>query len=308
MKLLPAAPLKDKYWISIERLIQKVFFEAYRDLFILTRPEQKLYNSKDPLSIAIMASRVGFSNGTFFGKFSSSTTKQLREMGAKYDPSSKTWKLPTKGLPATIQATLSAKDSEDALVNDQALSIIDNLDIPKIIEDSGIEIAYNKSIRSMSTDIDKSIGIKVVLTEEQQEIIAKEWTDNLDLYIQNFMAENITELRQEVLDNTIRGSRAENLVDIIGGRFNVTKSKAKFLARQETSLLMSKMRETRYKDAGLNKYKWLTSGNEKVRDSHKRLNNNEYFWSDPPIVDDKGKRAHPGEDFNCVCIAVPILE
>lgn len=308
MKLLPPAPIKDKYWIGIEKLIQRVFFGAYRALFILTRPEQKLYNSKDPLSQAIMASKVGFNNGSFFGKFSSSTTKQLRAMGAKYDSSSRTWKLPTKSLPATIQATLADRDRKDTVVNDEAISIIDDLDVPKIIEDSGIEIAYSKTVRSMSTDIDKSIGINVTLTKEQQEIIAQEWTNNLDLYINNFMDENIAELRGAILGNTLRGSRAENLVDIISSRFDVTKSKAKFLARQETSLLMSKMRETRYKDAGLNKYKWLTSNDVRVRDRHKELNKKTYFWSDPPIVDEKGNRAHPGEDFNCRCVAVPIIE
>lgn len=308
MKLLVPTPTKDKYWLNIEKSIRKIFFSVYKDLFVLIKPEQQLYNAKDPLSDAIMASKVAFDNGSFSGKFNSSITKQLRAMGAKYNPSTKTWKMPTKDLPPNIQATLAMRGQKDIQLNEQAISIIDEINIGNIIDDSRIEIEYSKTVKAMNADIDKSIGIAFVLTEEQQEIIAEEWAENLDLYIRDFLVENILELREDVLDNTSRGGRAENLVDMIMSRYGVTDSKAKFLARQETSLLMSKMRETRYTAAGLEKYKWLTSNDERVRDRHKELNNKVFFWTDPPIVDEKGNRANPGEDFNCRCVAVPIIE
>lgn len=307
MKQLNPTPLKQQYWSEVEKRIQKVFNKIYADLFELIRPETELYNSTS-ITSAIAKSKIYYVNGNFIGKFNSSLTKELREIGAVFDSKSKTWKLPESELPIHIQSSIVQKQAEMATMQNKAVAIIDSIDVNQIIDDSDIKKTYESSIQKMSNDIDKSIGIKVSITDKQREIIAKEWSDNLDLYIKKFTQENISQLREDVQKNVERGQRAENLVKSIQSRYNVTKSKAQFLARQETSLLMSKMRKTRYKDAGLQKYKWSTSHDERVRDMHRELDGKIYFWDSPPIVNNKGERAHPGEDFNCRCNAIPIIE
>lgn len=308
MKILRPSPIKQKYWKGVERQIQKIFDEVYQDLFKLTKKEQELYNDVNAIVSAILNQQIGFDDGSFFGQFNSTLTKELRSIGAKYDKTSKTWKLPSKELPQNIQMAVVQRQAMDASLNNKALAIIDNIDINKIITDNGLNNIYERTITSMSSDIDKTIGIKVTMTETQRNIIADEWSENLDLYIKGFLDDNVSELRELVYDNTERGQRAENLVKSIESRYSVTKSKAKFLARQETSLLMSKMRETRYKDAGIQKYKWSTSNDVRVRPRHKDLDGEVFFWDSPPIVDNKGNRKHPGEDFNCRCLAIPIIE
>jgi SPP1 gp7 family putative phage head morphogenesis protein len=95
--------------------------------------------------------------------------------------------------------------------------------------------------------------------------------------------------------------------------FGVTEKKAKFLARQETGLLMAKFKESRYTESGIHQYKWRCSaGSAKhpVRPSHKVLDGRVFRWDTPPITtapDEPQRRNNPGEDFNCRCVAIPIV-
>jgi SPP1 gp7 family putative phage head morphogenesis protein len=53
---------------------------------------------------------------------------------------------------------------------------------------------------------------------------------------------------------------------------------------------------------------WSTSHDRRVRDSHKELNGRVFTWDNPPIVDPaRGRRAHPGQDYGCRCVAVPVM-
>lgn len=72
--------------------------------------------------------------------------------------------------------------------------------------------------------------------------------------------------------------------------------------------MVSSYRELRYKDIGVSKYEWSTSRDVRVRPDHRALNGQIFDWEHPPIVNKQtGKRANPGEDYNCRCLAVPVL-
>jgi SPP1 gp7 family putative phage head morphogenesis protein len=142
----------------------------------------------------------------------------------------------------------------------------------------------------------------------QKSQITKDYSENLKLYIKNFTDEQIIKLRTEVENNVYVGFRAEKLKKIILERYEVTNNKAKFLARQETSLLTSKYRELRYQQSGIRKYQWSTSHDSRVRHDHKELDGKIFSFDDPPVVNDRGDKKNPGEDFNCRCLAIPIIE
>ena len=115
-------------------------------------------------------------------------------------------------------------------------------------------------------------------------------------------------LREEVNENTFSGFRSDRLLKSLQSNYGVSLSKAKFLAKQETSLLTSKYREQRYKSAGVNKYKWEIRG-FRTRDDHRKLQGQIFTWDTPPITNTKtGARNHPGEDYNCYCTAIAIAE
>jgi SPP1 gp7 family putative phage head morphogenesis protein len=74
------------------------------------------------------------------------------------------------------------------------------------------------------------------------------------------------------------------------------------------SLFVSKYREAVFEENGVKKYIWSTANDIRVRDRHRSLNNKVFSYDDPPVVDKKsGRRANPGEDYNCRCVAIPYL-
>lgn len=312
MKNLPPAPYKNKYWDVVEKKILKIFDDMlYRELFALTRKQEELYNNKNDLVTSIIEGNIAYRNGSFSGAFNSTTSKELRAIGAKYDKKSRTWKLPRKSLPPQVISSLALRDAKDQSLNNQIIAVIDDVNINQVIADANIPASYRKTISGMNKDIGdtlKAVGVKAVLSRAESEIISEQWAENLDLYIKGFAEQNILQLRQKIEQNTASGRRAENMVKAIQQSYGVTRSKAKFLARQETSLLMSKMRETRYKGAGVQRYRWSTSKDGRVREDHRDLQGKIFSWDNPPITDDLGNRNHPGEDFGCRCVPIPILE
>jgi SPP1 gp7 family putative phage head morphogenesis protein len=159
------------------------------------------------------------------------------------------------------------------------------------------------------SEIVSKVAIPPKMSDRAREVISQSWANNLDLYIQNWADESILKLRSDIMSNTMRGQRAENMVKAIVEEYGVSQRKAKFLAKQETSLLMSKFQENRYKDVGITKYRWSTSRKKNVRHDHKVLEGKIFSWDNPPVTDQKtGARNNPGEDYNCACVAVPIVE
>jgi len=151
------------------------------------------------------------------------------------------------------------------------------------------------------------------LTAQERAKIAGDWANNMDLYIQKFTEEQIKKLRKDIQQQVFKGNRRETMVKKIQDSYKVTANKAKFLARQETSLLMAKFKESRYTSAGVTHYKWRCVAGSKlhpVRPSHKRLDGKTFTWQDPPITteaDEPVRRNNPGQDYNCRCTAIPIV-
>lgn len=120
-------------------------------------------------------------------------------------------------------------------------------------------------------------------------------------------------LRKQVMAAAFRGNRYDALVKTIQRSYGVTVSKAKFLAHQETNLLMAKFKETRYTDAGIVEYRWRCVTGSKlhpVRPSHKALDGKIFRFDDPPITtppSEAPRRNNPGEDYGCRCTAVPVV-
>lgn len=90
-------------------------------------------------------------------------------------------------------------------------------------------------------------------------------------------------------------------------QFGVSDSRAKLIARDQTLKLNAQITQSSQQSVGVESYTWSTSKDSRVRDTHKDLQGTIHKWTDPPIVDDKGRRAHPGEDYQCRCVAIPIL-
>jgi SPP1 gp7 family putative phage head morphogenesis protein len=123
-------------------------------------------------------------------------------------------------------------------------------------------------------------------------------------------AERVQEL---VLENLKTGQyRAEGLVDQIMNIGNVTKNRAKLIARTEVSKMSTGLTMARSEATGIGWYVWRTSHDARVRGSHNLMDQVLISWDDPPSPEELDHKKsyghyHAGSTFNCRCYPRPLL-
>lgn len=80
----------------------------------------------------------------------------------------------------------------------------------------------------------------------------------------------------------------------------VTGYRLRRITRDQNNKLYGKLSEIRQTDAGIARYKWSTSRDDRVRATHVEKNGKIFAWGAPP--QDTG---HPGHDIQCRCVAIP---
>lgn len=303
---------KKKYSKDVEKKIKLLFdFLLYEGIENILK-DKPIYNSNDTIINALNTAKIQYVDGSFSGSFDARISKSLKAIGAIFDSRTGFFNLSVDKMPMEIRQAIAVSTSFYATQALKILDFIDNINPTELIETFSISTDYGVTL----TDLDKQIvetlknDIQVIpeFTEEMKINLVKDYNKNMKLYINNWAEEEIVNLREIVEQNTWVGGRASNLEKEIQKRKKVSASKAKFLARQETSLLVSKYREQRYKSLGITTYQWQTSNDERVREDHKILDGTMQSWDSPPIVDRKtGRTAHAGEDFGCRCVAKPII-
>ena len=101
----------------------------------------------------------------------------------------------------------------------------------------------------------------------------------------------------------VKGTLNKDLSAQIKDLGKTTEKRAMFIARDQSSKLNAALTQARHEDVGIKKYMWSTSLDERVRDSHADKEGQIFEYTNPPA--DTG---HPGHDFNCRCVAIPVLD
>lgn len=95
-----------------------------------------------------------------------------------------------------------------------------------------------------------------------------------------------------------------------------TKSKAKFIARNETGNLNAAIQRRQIEGAGYSMYVWVAMPDGVTRDAHRAMNGKVCRWDDPTVYSEDGGKTwkkrtagmfigEPGQDYNCRCTAIP---
>lgn len=154
-----------------------------------------------------------------------------------------------------------------------------------------------------SKNFKKVLGVDPIASEDwlAQEAAAfvKENVDLITSIPEDFFS--------EIEGIVMRGARAGTLTDDIAAdikeRYGVSESRADLIARDQVSKFNGNLSQLRQQEVGVSKYTWSTSHDDRVRDSHAEKDGEVFSWNDPPA--DTG---HPGEDFQCRCVAIPIFD
>jgi SPP1 gp7 family putative phage head morphogenesis protein len=271
--------------------------------------------SLSAVTSALRARTLWYADGVFTGQFNSAVSRELREMGAVHDKRLRVFKLPVAKLPMGLRLTIADSDAAAKAATKRILDTLNAME--QHVKDAPTGVRMQSPVEDMLGNLrqqfadgleKKGIAVPPDLTPDVRKAIADEYTNNLDLFIKKFTTERIPVLRARVQENAFAGGRTDKLVKVLQSEFGVSKRKAAFLAEQETSILVAKYRESRYKRIGSRRYVWVTGHDGRVRPDHAALNKQIFDWDNPPITNRAtGERNNPGEDYGCRCRARPIL-
>lgn len=324
MKLPAPVPDQPRLFRGVEDQLKKIFFDVlFLPIIEKLRVAQPAAAEKlagalrtnaglDPLLEALRSGRVRYLNGEFVGKFNAAISKGLLSIGARFSKGRGVFALDAADVPPDVLVEAATANQRALGIHQAIVSALDEtearLDVvlaKSPVDATGAIVGVVKDFRKVAVEI----GVHPEIGDAARDRFAADYSDSLKLPIKNFTNKEIHELRQMVERNADAGARFDRLQAVIRARFDVSARKARFLAQQETSLFMAKYQQQRVGEAGVRRYRWSDSGDVRVRHDHRELNGRIFFYDSPPIVDRAtGRRANPGEDFQCRCVAEPILD
>lgn len=168
----------------------------------------------------------------------------------------------------------------------------------------GIGISIEKFNREQFQKLNNSVfGMDLFLNEpwlsDQLELFANQ---NAQL-IKSLENQELERLSQAVQRNLQEGKSYRELSGDIEKSFGISRRRANLIARDQTTKLNSSLTKLRQQEIGVEEYIWQTSGDERVRPTHRAHDGKKFRWDKPPA--DTG---HPGQDVNCRCNAIAVLD
>lgn len=121
--------------------------------------------------------------------------------------------------------------------------------------------------------------------------------------IKSIRSQYLDKVQNAVMQAMVKGTLNKDLAAQIKDLGKTTEKRAMFIARDQSSKLNAALTQARHEEVGIKKYMWSTSGDERVRESHAEKDGQIFEYVNPPA--DTG---HPGHDFNCRCVQIPVLD
>lgn len=315
--MLKAQPIRDRaeyhalIYLEIKELLDRILF----DPILAIATGKNIENAKTTeLITALRSGMITYAENYFTGKFNAAIGLELRKLGADWNKVRKAYYLPQGNIPIdakiAIASGLSDIKSKIAKINEHLTDLQKTGAIP--------DIDFNAQFAAMTMDIDKQfkqtipkdLEIPMTMTVFQKEAIRREYVENINKYIKDMTIDSTERLRKKVIENVQEGYRASNLLGVLTAEHGVADRHALFLAKQETSILVSTYRDSRYQEATIDEWIWSSSHDSRVRPLHKKLDGHKFNYTDKlPIIDERtGQKGTPGQAYGCRCQLIPLLK
>ncbi|MDR1439542.1 MAG: minor capsid protein [Clostridiales bacterium] len=177
-------------------------------------------------------------------------------------------------------------------------------------EEIGNEILTAAKHRASPLPETKLRSIDLLADKGIDGIVRGAVSDNVAL-IKSIPAKHFEAVEKAVRDGLAEGRTLKEVgreISEIGG---VSERRGQFIARDQAGSAYGNLSTARKQSLGLKKFKWITSHDERVRDSHRALDGRVFelaTGATGPGVAPEAEGLHPGEDFNCRCTEASVLE
>ncbi|MBD8026434.1 minor capsid protein [Ureibacillus sp. Re31] len=169
---------------------------------------------------------------------------------------------------------------------------------------------YMKNLDNFNKNIIKQqgkvIGVGPTETDPKLQKYLKEKTADNVAYITKLEDDYLKKVVEIVTDGVEKGSTAKQIRKQLVERVEMSENRAQFIAVDQTGSIFGQMTAQRHQDMGVNRFKWRTSKDERVRESHMLLSDKVFSYDDPPQVG--ARKVLPGEDYRCRCIPIPVFD
>lgn len=300
----------------ISRKIKQFFDDLLFDFMEAVLKNNRLENALG-LRELIRRGDVVFESGVFRfeHRISNNVAKEIEALGGKFSRALKGYKIDIKKIPPVLQQAIAEVKINNADKVKKIQAYLDNLqDTKQFALD---RLKFDDEVIKIGADLDRQfkevtkpvLEIAPKMTEFQKSEIAKNYTNNLEYYIRKWTDQEIVKLREDIQPLVMAGYRTDSLEKIISRHKGVSERKAKFLARQETRLLVAEYTKNRMKQAGISRFRWHTVLDGRERPEHKALNGQIFAFDELPIIDARtGEKGMPGQAFNCRCWAEAVID
>lgn len=109
----------------------------------------------------------------------------------------------------------------------------------------------------------------------------------------------LTKIESIVSQGVLSGKLTRDIAAEIKQAGKTSVKKALLIARDQSAKANSSLTRARHEQVGIKKYKWSTSKDERVRQSHAENEGKIFSYNKPPPT------GNPGDEINCRCVAIP---
>jgi len=148
------------------------------------------------------------------------------------------------------------------------------------------------------------VGIRPRFVPGLAKVLEQARQKNVDL-VTNASRDFLDDIRSTLEDHD--GETAAEIAKALQERVGVSKSRAVLIATDQALKTHAALSHYRMQAAGVKSYRWSSSLDERVRPRHAELQGQVFSWEEPPETNDDGDTNHPGEDYRCRCVALPVL-
>ena len=318
----PIKPKKEYDKIITDKIREWQYLTIYKPILKILK-DNVVLNDSQILAHAIQSGTIYYQNGAFYsttGRFANNLALELEKIGAKYSKYGRCYRLAKDKIPVNllwyideIKATALEKVVLINQLLEQVSASIEEKLKSFIIDEAVETIFFDLQKRLARQEQEKKIQtITPKLSDKMAKEIAENYTNNLKFWIKDWEVEQITKMRDQVLQMAVAGKSQTTIAKYIETEFNVhDKAKAKFLARNETSIAVTSYLKAKYKEDGYTHFKWFTNLDGRERPLHRQLNSVIFSLDEQPIIYENPKkgivqRGFPGETYNCRCGFIPV--
>lgn len=167
----------------------------------------------------------------------------------------------------------------------------------------------SQSVQKMAYGLaEKSVA--VTKTPEYEEMLRLIVQRNVQL-IKNVTTQTMTNIENIIYDGILAHQKWSTIRKDLNHQKELSRKRMKFIAKDQTAKARELINRQEQLAVGIEYFRWVTVGDERVRKSHRKLNGKIFKWNDDPsrlpILNDKGDRGYPAEDYGCRCSAIGVI-